>query len=138
MRGRYPAGVDYVDKLDGAAADKGRLKAILQTLAGEARLLEVCDHLGIRATRFHQLRQRALQAALDALAPRPAGRPSLRVTPEAERIDALEQALAEKELQLHEALVRAEVAVIVAPRIEAEPEKRGRCATVKLRKQKPR
>jgi hypothetical protein len=138
MRGRYPAGVDYVDKLDGAAADKGRLKAILQTLAGEARLREVCDHLGIRATRFQQLRQRALQAALDALAPRPAGRPCVRVTPEAERIDALEQALAEKELQVQEALVRAEVAVIVAPRVAAEPEKRGRAATVKLRQQKPR
>ena len=138
MRGRYPAGVDYVDKLDGAAADKGRLKAILQTLSGAARLLEVCTQLGIRETRFHQLRERALQGALDAIAPRPAGRPSLRSTPAAERIDELEQTLAENELQLQQALVRAEVALIVAHGVEAESEKRGRCSTVKLRKRKPR
>jgi hypothetical protein len=138
MRGRYPSGVEYVDKLDGAAADKERLKAILETMSGEARVLEVLARLGIGETRFYQLRDRALQSALDALTPRPAGRPSLRSTPEAERIAELERALAEKELQLQQALVQAEVALIVGHAAEAEPEKRGLRSTVKLRKQKPR
>ena len=40
MRGRYPADVAYVDKLAGDTSDKERLKAILETLFGEARLLE--------------------------------------------------------------------------------------------------
>ncbi len=138
MRGRYPAGVEYVDKLDGAEADKERLKAILKTLSGEARLLEACDQLGIRETRFHQLRDRALQGALDALTPRPTGRPSRQNVAVAERVRELEQALAEQELVLQQALVREEVALILPQRGENETVKKGRRPSVKLRKQKPR
>lgn len=140
MRGRYPADVDYVDKLAGDTADKERLKAILETLFGEARLLEVCARLGIRETRFHQLRQRALQAALDAIAPRPAGRPSRQARADAERLHELEQALTAKDLALQQALVREEVALILQPRgaVEAETAKKGRRLNVKLGKQKPR
>jgi hypothetical protein len=138
MRGRYPAGVEYVDKLEGAEADKERLKAVLKTLSGEMRLLEACDRLGIRETRFHQLRDRALQGALDALTPRPLGRPRRHSVADAERIHELEQALAEKELEMQQALVREEVALILAPRTEPETVKKGRRSSVKLRRQKPR
>ena len=138
MRGRYPADVDYVDQLDGAAADKERLKAIFDTLYGAARVLEVCTRLGIRETRFHQLRERALQGALDAITPRPAGRPSRPATSAAERLHELEQALAAKELELQQALVRAEVALILPARVEVALKKKGRRSTVKLRQQKPR
>jgi hypothetical protein len=135
MRGRYPAGVEYLDKLDGAAADKQRLKAILETMFGEARLLEACDRLGIRETRFHQLRDRALQGALDAIAARPTGRPSGPAMVDAECVRELEQALAEKELELQAAQIREEVALILPQRVE---EKKGRRSSVKLRKRKPR
>ena len=67
MRGRWPAGPEYIDKLVGDADTKDRLKAILDTLYGQARLLEVCNLLDIRETRFHQLREAALQAALTAI-----------------------------------------------------------------------
>jgi hypothetical protein len=137
MRGRYPAGLEYVDKLDGAAADKERLKVILETLFGEARLLEACTRLGIRETRFHQLRDRALQGALDAITPRPAGRPSRQAAGAAELVLGLEQALAAKDLELQQALVREEVALILQPRVETAA-KKGRRSNVKLRKQKPR
>ena len=138
MSGRYPAGSEYVDKLEGAAVDKERLKAIFDTMSGAARLQEACDRIGIRERRFHQLRDRALQGALDAIRSRPAGRPSRPTTPEARRIRELEQALAAKELQLQEALVRAEVALILPPRAESAAEKRGRRPRVKLGKSKPR
>lgn len=136
MRGRYPAGVEYVDKLDGAEEDKERLTAILKTLSGEARLLEACEQLGIRPTRFHQLRDRALQGALDAITPRPMGRP--RRPSVAERVRELEQALAAKELELRQAQVREEVALILPQRGEMEAVKKGRRSNVKLRRQKPR
>jgi hypothetical protein len=138
MRGRYPAGIECVDELDGASADKARLKAIFGTLSGQARTLEACDQLAIGETRFRQLRKRALQSALDGITPRPAGRPSRRSAAEAERIRELEEALAEKELQLQQALVRAEVALIVPQRLEDETAKKGQRPSVKLRKQKPR
>jgi hypothetical protein len=138
MRGRYPAGVEYVDKLDGADEDKERLTAILKTLAGELRLLEACERLGLRPTRFHQLRERALQGALDALTPRPMGRPRRRSVADAERIAELEQALAEKELELRQAMVREEVALILPQRGEIETVKKGQRSSVKLRRRKPR
>ena len=138
MSGRYPAGVEYVDKLEGSVEDKERLKAIFDTLYGEARLLEACARLGIRETRFHQLREQALQGALDGIARRPAGRPCRHATPEAAQIAELERALAEKDLELQEAQVRAEVALIVPQRVKVESKKKGRRPSVKLRKQKPR
>ena len=138
MRGRYPAGMEYLDKLDAAAEDKARLKAIFDTLYGQVRLLEACEQLGIGETRFHQLRELALRGALDAIRPRPAGRPRVRETAAAQRIQELEQALAAKELELQAALVRAEVALIVPGRFESAEAKKGQRPSVKLGKQKPR
>src|SRR5262245_60589571 len=75
MRGRVPAGPEYVTKLEGPDEAKRRLEWALRTLAGTARVQEACEQLGISEARFHQLRQEALQAALDRIVARPAGRP---------------------------------------------------------------
>ena len=72
MRGRWPSGLEYIDKLEGTVESKERLKAVLETLHGQARLLEACAQLQIGETRFHQLRETALQGALTALEARPA------------------------------------------------------------------
>jgi hypothetical protein len=138
MRGRYPAGIEYVDKLEGEEADKERLKAILETLFGATRLLEACERVGVRETRFHQLRDRALQGALDAITARPTGRPSRQAVVSADRLRELEQVLAEKEWALQQAQVREEVALILPQRGEVETVKKGRRSNVKLRKRKPR
>ena len=111
MRGRLPAGPEYIDKLQGAAEDKERLKAILDTLYGERRLLEACAQLEIGETRFHQLRESALQGALSAIARRSAGRPT-RVA-ETEQVREQRQRIAELERALHEAQVREEIALIL-------------------------
>jgi hypothetical protein len=113
MRGRLPAGPEYIDKLLGSPESKQRLKGILDTLYGEARLLDMCSQLDIRETRFHQLRELALQGALNALEPRPAGRPSRAATPEVEIIRALEQRVNELEHALHETQVREEIALVL-------------------------
>jgi hypothetical protein len=113
MRGRWPSGPEYIDKLLGDAESKERLKAVLDTLYGQARLLEVCDQLDIRETRFHQLRWLALQGALSALMPRPAGRPSRASASQSEEIHALKQRVAELERALLEAQVREEIALVL-------------------------
>jgi hypothetical protein len=128
MRGRRPTGPEYVDKLNGSNPSKQRLRVILQTLAGELSVQEACTILGIKEVRFHQLRQRALQSSLEALEPRPSGRPRLPNTAQQRRLVELEQELARQRLELHEAQVREEVALIL-PHVlveEAVPGKKTR------------
>jgi transposase-like protein len=139
MRGRHADDLEeLLETRDGTPEDKQRLRAIYDVLYGQARLHETCQRLDIGETYFRQLRDRAVQGALDAIKPRPPGRPSRRAVADAKQVGALERELAEKDLQLQEALVRAEVALILPRRAEAEPEKRGHRRNVKLRKRKPR
>jgi hypothetical protein len=127
MRGRWPAGPEYIDKLVGSEQDKERLKAILDTLYGEQRLVEACAELDVGETRFHQLREAALQGALSAIAARPAGRPSRAAPAEAEQIRLLEARTVELEQALHEAQVRAEIALVLPRR--RQPDAADECGT---------
>jgi transposase-like protein len=137
MRGRYPDGpAELLEALDGTTEDKQRVQAILETVFGPARVVQTCEQLDIGETRFRQLRELALQGALDGIRARPSGRPSGHA--DAERIRELEQQLAETKLELQQALVRTEVALILPHRTEVEPIKKGPCSSVKLRKRKPR
>lgn len=51
------------------------MKVLLETLHGERIVPEACAELGIGESRFHALRNRWLQQALELLEPRPVGRP---------------------------------------------------------------
>ena len=108
MRGRLPVGPEYVDQLDGSAAAKERLKVVLQTLAGECRVLEACERLGICEQRFHQLRQEALEAALAGLEPGLPGRPAHTPSPAEQQVRTLEGQLARLEVELRAAKAREE------------------------------
>ena len=138
MRGRYPDGLkELLETREVPAEDKRRLQAILDTMYG-ARVLQTCEDLDIGETRFRQLRDRALDGALEGIRSRPSGRPSRRMLADAERIRELEQELAETRLELQQALVRAEVALILPQRSDEETVKKGRTSNVNLRKRKPR
>jgi len=127
MRGRLPSGPEYVEQLQGSASAKERVKVVLETMAGTCRVQEACQRLGISEPRFEQLRLQILQAALERLEPRPAGRPARTTTPAEERIDALEAQIAELQMQLRVSQARTEIAlalpnVVQKPRgSEAEP-----------------
>lgn len=136
MRGRYPAGSEYVAKVEGSKLAKERATVLLEMMTGTLRLQEACAQLGIRETRLHQLRHVAIQGLVRSLEPGLAGRPRASLSAEAERIAELEAAFAEQALALQQALVRTEVALILPH--PAESEKRGSTETVKLRKRKPR
>jgi hypothetical protein len=111
MRGRRPAGPGYVDHLNGTAETKRRLKVILQTMRGELRLSEACELLDVCPQRLHQLREEAMQGALAALEPRPAGRPPQ--TRADEQVEQLQQKLADAEVELRAAQAREEIALVL-------------------------
>jgi len=120
MRGRIPAGPEYVDvkHLHGSAQAKERLRVILETMMGKWRVGEACHRLGICEQRFRQLRGELLQAALERLEGRPAGRP--RRPQEPEQTAALRQQLAAMQLELHVAQVREEIALAL-PQVAGSP-----------------
>jgi hypothetical protein len=112
-----------VEKLQGPADVKRRLEVILRTVAGACRVQEACEELGVSEARFHQLRQEALQAALDGLTPRPAGRPA--APPADPRVEELQRQNEALRLELLAAQAREEIALVL-PRLaqggEAAPE----------------
>ncbi len=141
MRGRPPAGPNYVYKLAASAIAKDRLKEVLETMVGEGRVQEACQRLGVCEQRFHQLRQEAMEGALAALEPGVPGRPPQTVSPEQERIGALEEEVAALKVELRAAKAREEIALAL-PRVvkatdEPEPEKKTRGRPKKFPPRRP-
>ena len=131
-----------MERLAGSDQAKERLQVILQTLAGTCRVREACRRLGISEPRFQQLRAQVLEAALERLEPRPAGRPPQPGEADEGRLAALADRLAAKEVELRAAEARVEIALALpgaAPR--AAPGKktsRGRAAPKRPRPGKKR
>jgi len=117
MRGRYPAGPEYVDTLEASPQAKQRTKLILQTVFSGSRVAEVCTALDICPQRFHQLREEVLQAAVASMEVQPGGRRRRPV--ESEEMTALREELAELKVALHVAQVRAEIALAMPKAVAA-------------------
>jgi hypothetical protein len=127
MRGRRPAGPEYVERLDGSAEAKRRLRVLLEVTAGRLRVQEACAQLHISEPRFHQLRDQALSAALAGIEPGLPGRPAQVPTPEQAQLQALEAQLAAKGVELRAAQAREEIALTLGRTpAEAPPEKKTR------------
>jgi hypothetical protein len=139
MRGRRPAGPDYVDRLHGSPTAKERLRIILKTIAGELRLAEACGRLGVSPQRFHQLREEAMTAAVAGLEPGLPGRPAQTPSPEQEQLAALEARLGVQDLEMRVARAREEIALTL-PRVVPEPEsgKKTKQRRPKRRRGRPR
>jgi len=123
MRGRRPSGPEFVNKLEGSPKAKLRLKVLLETMCGTCRVLEACDTLEIKESRFDQIRIEGLQGALRALEDLPAGRPSRTSTPADEENQRLHERVAELEGQVQAALIRIELATTL-PQVGASAEKK--------------
>jgi len=108
------------EKLEGADEAKRRLKAILETISGTKTVEEAASEIGIGAARFHELRWEALQAALDGIAPKPAGRP--RTTEDVDpRIAELEGQIRELTIEVKASQVREQIALAMPGLLKAEP-----------------
>ena len=123
MRGRYPSGPEFVDKLLGDDVAKERLRVVLETLAGTCRVGDACEKLHLSEQRFDQLRIEALEGALQALAPKPLGRKPNMTTLAEQEAEQLRARVAELEAQLRIAGVRTQVAAIL-PHTTAAVEKK--------------
>lgn len=129
MRGRRAAGPELVQRLLGEPQAKQRLEVILRTLTGELGINQASAQLGITAQRLHTLRQEALEAALEALAPRPLGRPRQQATPAQEQIDDLQRQIEQLHEELQASQLREQIAVLLPGRCEPGEKKRGRTAS---------
>ena len=123
MRGRHPAGPDFVNKLTGDATAKERLRIVLETISGERRVIDACAHLGISEARFDELRLEALQAAVAALEPKPPGRKPRAMAPDEAEVAQLRARVAALEAEIKVVAVRAQVAAIL-PHTAAAAEKK--------------
>jgi transposase-like protein len=131
---RPPEGPNQVERLDGDAEAKRRLRVILETLSGERSVEDACTALGVSASRFHELRRDALEAALGGLEPGVAGRPRRpsESEPSKERLAELERENRELELELQASYVRTEIALampqLLTPKARAEIKKKAKQA----------
>ena len=116
MQGRTPRGPEIVRGLHGGEQERQRLEAILETIAGRLSFTAAADRLGMTPQRLHMLRQQALQAALEALAPQPLGRPTKAARLGPEEIDALQRENERLQRELAASKLREEIAVVLPSR----------------------
>jgi hypothetical protein len=124
--GRKPAGPQIAERLEGSPVAKQRLEVILKTIANQLTVPEACQQLGIGESRFHELRHQTLQATLEALEPRPLGRPAKPTSSEPAEIDELQAELrrlhADLELaQLQLSLAHVHPGLIGIPPVADDP-----------------
>jgi hypothetical protein len=110
-RGRPPKGADLVDSLEASGEARQRLKVILRTVTGELSVPEACERLGVCESRFHELREEALSAALSGLEPKKAGRKPKQVPAGQAEIESLKAQLDELKTELRFSHAREELAV---------------------------
>jgi transposase-like protein len=126
-KGRKPLAAGHVDGLSGSELAKLRLSLILQAMLGEVTVAEACEQLGIGESRFHAMRNRWLQEALELLEPRPIGRPPKPAA--SASTDQIAQLEADNRLlqhQLQAAGVRDRIAEILKPTTPSADEARGK------------
>jgi len=137
-RGRPPLGLQHVDRMPGSREARTRLKIVLATLTGEKTVLEACAELGVGESRFHDLRNEFLSKGVEALEPRPLGRPPAPEPTELEKENLqLHHEVQQLKLELQGALIREEIAVVMphllkpgrAQKKEGRRKKRSRTLT---------
>ena len=102
-------GLKHVERLRGPTEQKLRLRVVLEVLQGRRTVEQACEALGVKPARFHELRNQALEGALEGLAPGKAGRPKEPSEPEAVR--RLTEENEELKEQLWAAQIREEIAL---------------------------
>ena len=110
MRGRHAIGPEIADRVADSPLAGMRLRAILETIAGQKRVQEVCVQLDISEQLFEQLRERSMRTAARALELKRAGRPAKKSTATQAEIARLQERIADLEAQLQTMTLRAELA----------------------------
>jgi transposase-like protein len=113
-RGRPPKRAAHADQIAGSSMAKERLKIIMETISGERTVEDACRLLGLSESRFHELRNEALQAAMAALEPKPKGRPAAPApSPEALEIQKLREQVTELSLEVKAGHIRETIRMVM-------------------------
>jgi hypothetical protein len=112
-RGRRTDGAKLVDRLNGSAEAKARLKMILETLSAERTAGQAGLAVGIGERRLHKLRLRALQHALSSLEFQPVGRRARQPSQDDRHIEVLEAEVQRLRIDLRAAQIREEIALSI-------------------------
>jgi hypothetical protein len=110
-RGRKVEESGLVERLQGSAEAKARLVVFLETLSGRRAIGMGALSLGVSERRFYQIRDRLLQAALDSLESRSAGRRPHRSADSDGQAATLEAQVRNLRLELRAAQIREEMAL---------------------------
>lgn len=110
LAGRPAEGIEHIDHLSASHRAKQRLKAVVETLHGDVSIGEACDRLGVHASRFHEMRHEALQAAAERLEPRLPGRKRQPALGDPGELDRAKSRVAELEKELVLERTRTDVA----------------------------
>jgi transposase-like protein len=119
-RGRPSKGLDHIAKLEGEPELKERLRLVLGTLTGETTVREAARTLALSETRLHELRNQALQGALEGLGPKPPGRPRRHVPEESRRVQELEETVQKLRETVLLGQLRTEIALTM-PHVLVDP-----------------
>jgi hypothetical protein len=128
MRGRRPAGPECVEQVAGSEQAKKRARTLLETMTGDCRVTQACEILNVSEPRYHQLKTHMVATLVASMEPGHAGRPAQQLSPEQEKIAALERQLAEMEVKLQAVQARAEIALVLPNVVhdQPQPEKKTR------------
>ncbi len=119
---RPPKRSGHVDKLDVSDEARERLRAVLDTLAGDVSMPEAAERVGVKESRFYYIREYILQQAGKAAEKRTSGvKPKPRDPADVERIAALEAQLQELRIELEAARLRTELALTMPQVLKAQP-----------------
>ena len=99
-----------VERTEASPEARERTKVILLTLARHWSVQDGCAHLGVKRTRFQDLRRRMLCGATRALEEGAAGRPRRREDRESCEMQALRRQIAELEAELRRSEVELDIA----------------------------
>jgi len=125
-KGRPPTGLGHVERLEGDAELKQRLKVILETLGGGLSVADACARLELSEARFHELRRQVLASALDGLTPGAAGRPRAEQDASPTRVEELEHEVQELRIELQAARVRTEIALTMPHLLQRRDRKKNK------------
>ena len=129
--GRPPVGLGHIDRIEGPADLKERLRVVLATVMGEMTVEQACGQLSVCPSRLHEMRHQALEGALEGLVPGRAGRPPAVTAAKTDHEHALEQRVRELEAELRGALVRSELALAAPQLFRRAAKKNSRVKTPK-------
>jgi len=110
---RTPNAQRLVEKQEGSALAKDRLRLFLETIGGKCPVERACAELKVKAAAFYRMRDRWLAESVQVLEPRTSGpRPRDRTVSRAE-VAELAEKIVDLERQLKASAVKEELGLVM-------------------------